>query len=323
VSEQLRHEVTSGVQNTPRSRLKTVLKELGIRQSTWYRKKVAESERRRPGPDRVEVPDTIAQLVKQTAQDNPWYGYHKIAIMCRWINAMVKDRQVYRVMAAEKLLQNKRSRKIELYQASKLYELLPSGPNQLWQMDVTYVHIPGYGWWYVVTVIDYYSRFLLAARLVSSYCAHEVTEALSEARQEAERIHGPLEHLPYIVTDNGSSFIAKRFKKFVADTYRHVRIQYRTPQQLGLLERFHETLKQEEVYWRLYDNPEHARTCIAEFRKRYNHRRPHWALIPEDGGDATTPMRVYAGGARVKLPKWQAWARKAKSKIDTLMNEAA
>ena len=32
-------------------------------------------------------------------------------------------------------------------------------------MDVTYVHIPGYGWWYAVTVIDYYSRSLLAARL--------------------------------------------------------------------------------------------------------------------------------------------------------------
>jgi len=39
----------------------------------------------------------------------------------------------------------------ELYQAGKLYELLPSGPNELWQMDVTYVHIPGYGWWYAVT----------------------------------------------------------------------------------------------------------------------------------------------------------------------------
>lgn len=64
-----------------------------------------------------------------------------------------------------------------------------------------------------------------------------------------------------------------------------MRIAYRTPTQLGLLERFHRTLKQEEVYWRLYDSPGEARTCLAEFHARYNIRRPHWALIPEGGGD--------------------------------------
>jgi putative transposase len=69
------------------------------------------------------------------------------------------------------------------------------------------------------------------------------------------------------VTDNGSSFIARRFVDFVCDRYSHMRIQYRTPPQLGLLERFHRTLKTEEVYWRLYKNPQHARECLAEFHK--------------------------------------------------------
>ena len=63
---------------------------------------------------------------------------------------------------------------------------------------------------------------------------------------------------PFLVTDNGPSFIARRFTAFVKDQFSHVRIQYRTPQQLGLLERFHATLKTEEVYWRLYDHPQHA-----------------------------------------------------------------
>ena len=45
---------------------------------------------------------------------------------------------------------------------------------------------------------------------------------------------------------------------------------FRPPTQLGLLERFHKTLKQEEVYWRPYDNPGHARECLQEFRQRYN-----------------------------------------------------
>ena len=70
--------------------------------------------------------------------------------------------------------------------------------------------------------------------------------------------------------DNGPSFIARKFAEFVRESYSHVRIQYRTPQQLGLLERFHQTLKTEAVYWRLYENPQHARACLAEFHVRYN-----------------------------------------------------
>jgi transposase InsO family protein len=80
--------------------------------------------------------------------------------------------------------------------------------------------------------------------------------------------------------------------------YSHVRIRYRTPTQLGLLERFHKTLKVEEVYWRLYDNPLHCRECLEQFRSRYNDRRPHWALIPEEGGDPLVPKEVYTS-ARV------------------------
>ena len=58
------------------------------------------------------------------------------------------------------------------------FELLPQQPNDLWQMDVTYIHIPGHGWWYAVTVIDYYSRYLLACHLTFSYSASQVIYAL-------------------------------------------------------------------------------------------------------------------------------------------------
>ena len=192
------------------------------------------------------------------ATENPWYGYKRIAVMCRRAGAAVTDRQAYRVMKDHGLLAETETRKAEVYQAAKLFELLPQGPNDLWQMDVTYIHIPGYGWWYAVTVIDYYSRYLLACHLTASYSAIDVIHALKLAREEAERIHGPLAKRPFLVTDNGSSFIARRFGAYVKDRFAHVRIQYRTPQQLGLLERFHKTLKDEEVYWRLYDNPQHA-----------------------------------------------------------------
>ena len=191
------------------------------------------------------------------------------------------------------------------------------------QAASAYIHIPGYGWHYAVTVIDYYSRYLLACHLTHSYSALEAAFALKLAREEAERIDGPLRKPPSLVTDNGPSFIARRFVDFVSQAYSHVRIRYRTPTQLGLLDRFHQTLKTEEVYWRLYDHPQHARACLAEFRDRHNRLRPHWALIPEEGGDPVVPEEVYAGGVQIQIPAWQGWAQAAKRKLDELLQEAA
>jgi len=300
-----------------------VLTALGVAASSWYRPALAADERRRPGPSPQAIPEGVRQAVIDMATQNPWYGYKRIAVMCRRAGQAVRDRQAYQVMRSAGLLQQRRPREPELYQAARLFELLPQRPNDLWQMDVTYIHIPGHGWWYAVTVIDYYSRYLLACQLTHSYSAVEVGQALQQARAEAERIHGPLAKPPFLVTDNGPSFIARRFAAFVATQYSHVRIRYRTPEQLGLLERFHQTLKTEEVYWRLYEHPQHARACLAEFRERYNRVRPHWALRPEAGGDPLVPEEVYAGGQRVQLPRWQGRARAAKAKVDELMGSAA
>ncbi len=305
------------------ARLTAVLRQLTIASSSWYRPPVAEADRKRPGPPPKPIPDEVLHAVVNMATTNPWYGYHRIAVMCRRDGSALNDRQAYVVMKDHGLLQKRRPRTPELHQAAKLFDLLPQKPNDLWQMDVTYIHIPGYGWWYAVTVIDYYSRYLLACHLTSSYSAVEVAHGLKLARKEAERLCGPLTKPPFLVTDNGSSFIAKRFADFIRDQYSHVRIAYRTPTQLGLLERFHRTLKEEEVYWRLYDHPQHARECLAEFRERYNQQRPHWALVPEAGGDPWVPAEVYVDGKKTGIPKWQSWAKGAKKKLDELMAEAA
>jgi transposase InsO family protein len=302
-------------------RLGAVLVALSIALSTWYyRPRPAQAGPRRQR--RHTVPRDVETKVVEIAEGNPWYGYKRIAVICRRRGLAVSNRQVYGIFRDHDLLLRRQpSRLPELHQTAKLYELLPTAPNDLWQMDVTYIHVPGYGWWYAVTVIDYYSRYLLALRFTPSYSAPEVIEALKSAREEAERVHGPLEKEPFLVTDNGTSFLARRFVNFVRDEYEHVRIQYRTPTQLGLLERFHQTLKREEVYWRMYDNPGHARDCLAEFRERYNRQRPHWALVPVDGGDPVTPAEVYEDGIVTKLPRWQAWAHDVKKRLDELLEQ--
>jgi transposase InsO family protein len=231
-----------------KTRLTGVLATLGVASSSWYRPAVAADRRKRPGPAPKPIPLEVTRWVIAMARANPWYGYKRIAVMCRRAGQRVKNRQAYRVMSEAGLLHKPICRKAELYQAAKLFELLPDGPNDLWQMDVTYIHIPGHGWWYAITVIDYYSRYLLAAYLTSSYSAAEAIRALDLAQAEAQRLCGPLTKRPFLVTDNGPSFISRRFGAYLKDLFSHVRIRYRTPTQLGLLERFHRTLKAEEVY---------------------------------------------------------------------------
>jgi len=254
------------------------------------------------------------------AEENPWYGYKRIAVMCRREkDPTVTDRQAYRVMRSFGLLQKPRATKAELHQTQKLFELLPSGPNRLWQTDVTYIHVPGFGWWYAITVIDYYSRYLLALHFTNSYSAAECCVALRQARAEAERLGVPPAEPVILVTDNGSSFLARRFVAYLDDAnFSQVRIRYRTPTQLGLLERFHGTLKREEVYWNWYASPADAREKLEAFRRRYNDRRPHWALEPVDGGDPLTPRDVYVDGLVTKIPRWQHWARAARRKLEEM-----
>ncbi|MDE0309039.1 MAG: DDE-type integrase/transposase/recombinase [Acidiferrobacterales bacterium] len=228
-------------------------------------------------------------------------------------------RVMHRVMRDARLWQCRIIREVESYQATKLFELLPLRPNGLWQTDITWVHVPGFGWWYAVTVIDYFSRYLLACRFSGSHTASDLQSALDMACREAVRIHGSLERLPTLESDNGPSFMSRSFRFHVKGRFNYVRIAYRTPTQLGLLERVHQTLRTEEVYWCWYENPGAARRCLEEFRVRYNETRPHWALKPLGGGDVLVPSEVYVDGLAVGIPSWQGWAKAAKKKLDEVV----
>lgn len=316
----LRSLVRHRVHQRSEVRLKRVVRAIGWPCSSFFRQPAI--ARRRPGPAPRPLPPELVATVRRFAKRYPWWGYKRLAVVLRRNGVSVSNRLVYRVLKQEGLLIKQRTRNAELYQAAKLFELLPKQPNDLWQADVTYIHIPGFGWWYAVTVIDYFSRYLLALHLSSSNDAQALMTALDAARAEAEKIHGPPKKPPILVTDNGSNFLAKRFRKHIQGHLTQVRTRYRTPQQLGLLERFHATLKAEEVHWDLYDSPEHARRRLKVFRRRYNQVRPHWALRPCAGGDPVTPKQVYKpNGVDVGIPAWQPWAKAAKKKLDQLMQE--
>ena len=108
-----------------------VLTALGIAHSSWYRKPAPSSERQRPGPAAKPLDEQIVRIVILTAELYPWYGYKKIAVICRRAGHKVKNRHAYRVMSEHGLLHKRQPSAAALYQASKLYELLPSAPNEL------------------------------------------------------------------------------------------------------------------------------------------------------------------------------------------------
>jgi len=115
-------------------RITGILNALDIARSSWYRKFIPASERKHPGPVRKPIPPEIERIVIYYAKLYPWYGYKKIAVICRRAGHKVKNRQALRVMDEHNLLHKHRNSTVEIYQASKLYELLPKRPNELWQM---------------------------------------------------------------------------------------------------------------------------------------------------------------------------------------------
>lgn len=119
----IRSELEVGA-SPPRARQTQVLRLVGIAPSSWHRVPL-EGERKRPGPAPRPIADEVVLAVVTMATANPWYGYKKIAIMCRREGQAVKNREAYIVMRDHGLLKKPQPRRAELHQAAKLFELLP------------------------------------------------------------------------------------------------------------------------------------------------------------------------------------------------------
>lgn len=221
------------------------------------------------------------------ARRYPRLGYQKLAHILKRNGTPIGKKKVYRIMKMHNLIKSKKRFRDQNPDVVRLEALRPCGPNQVWQMDITYIFVDGYGFYYLISVVDYWSRFLLSSYFTDSYRSAEVIRSLELAREHAERLHGPLTSQIVLITDNGSSFLSKRFQEHLRlskidgtaeKLFQHVRIGYRSPTQLGLLERLHRTLKEEEVWPAQYIDPFEAKLSLNRFVEFYNYERPHWAL---------------------------------------------
>ena len=119
-----------------------------------------------------------------------------------------------------------------------------TAPNQLWQTDFTYLKIIGWGWYYLSTILDDYSRYIIAWKLCTTMRADDVTETLELALVASGCGSAKVVHKPRLLSDNGSSYISSDLAEWLKDRgIAHVRGALCHPQTQGKIERWHQTLK--------------------------------------------------------------------------------
>lgn len=143
-------------------------------------------------------------------------------------------------------------------------------------MDLTYILV-GKAFWYLIAIIDLYSRYIVGWELSPGCTARDVERVIDFTLAEWD-LHEK-QTKPVIHSDNGPQMKAKSLKRFLKDI--GVLNDYsrpHVPQDLAVLERLFRTTKQEEVYRQEYANHLQARDSLSGFFDYYNHRRPHQGI---------------------------------------------
>lgn len=148
----------------------------------------------------------------------------------------------------------------------------PLGPHQHWHVDVSYINLSG-TFYYLCSLLDGYSRFLVHWEIRESMTEAEVEIILQRGREKF-----PLAS-PRIISDNGPQFIARDFKEFIRLCgMTHVRTSPFYPQSNGKFERWHQSLKVECVRPGVPLSIEDARRLVARYVEHYNRVRLHSAI---------------------------------------------
>ena len=95
-----------------------------------------------------------------------------------------------------------------------------TAPNQLWQTDFTYLKVIGWGWYYLSTILDDYSRFIIAWKLCTTMRADDVTGTLELALTASGCDSAKVVHKPRLLSDNGSSYISSDLADWLKDRAR-------------------------------------------------------------------------------------------------------
>jgi len=202
--------------------IRNTLHELGIPRSTfydWYRRYQEAGfdglADKKPGPRQFwnRIPKSVKDQVVELALEHSEKSSRQIA----WQftdneECFISESSVYRILKGFDLV---RSPAFMMVSASDKFEHPTTEVNELWQTDFTYFKIVGWGWYYLSTVLDDYSRYILAWKLSPTMAATYVEETLSMALENAGLEEANVCHQPSLLSDKGQAYLSKDFAEFL------------------------------------------------------------------------------------------------------------
>ena len=287
------------------------LDKLGIPRTTfyrWYDKYLSGGpetlEDRSPRPSRIwnRIPQPMREKIKNLALKESDLSPRELAV--RFTDTekyFVSEASVYRILKSYDLIT---SPAYVVLSAADEFHDKTTQPNQLWQTDFTYLKVIGWGWFYLSTILDDYSRYIIAWKLCTTMKTGDVTDTLDLALQASGCDHATVVHKPRLLSDNGASYISGELADWLEDQQMdHVRGAPYHPQTQGKIERWHQTLKN-RILLENYYLPGDLRQKIDAFVEHYNHRRYHESL------QNLTPADVYFGRGQTILQQRERIKRK-------------
>ncbi len=282
--------------------VRRTLEKIGISRATFYRwydlYQAGGPEAlndRPPKPDRVwnRIPDDVRERIIRLALDEPALSPRELAVRFTDTKGyFVSEASVYRLLKAHDLLA---SPTFIVMKAADEFKDKTTAPNQLWQTDFTYLKVIGWGWFYLSTVLDDFSRYIIAWKLCTTMKAADVTATLKMALDAAGLDKAKVLHRPRLLSDNGSSYISDDLAKWLENhDMAHVRGAPYHPMTQGKIERWHQTLKN-RILLENYYLPGDLEAQIEAFVADYNHRRCHESI------NNLTPADVYFGRGQTIL----------------------
>ena len=201
----------------------------------------------------------------------------------------VSESTVYRLLKKAGLI---RGVERKTFPASSEYHDKPGRVNAQWQTDASYFKAVGWGWYYLISVLDDYSRRIVAWRLQADMTAESFSDVV-ELACEAVGLDGmDVEHRPRLVSDRGAALISGDFETYLEERdIGHILASPYHPQTNGKIERFcqrHRSCK-ERVNLDVHETPMELEREIGAFIRWYNTDRYHEAL------GNVTPDDVYFG----------------------------
>ena len=281
--------------------VKRTLAMLGIPSSTyydWYARWVEGGldalADRPPRPRSVwnRIPDEIRRDVVEFALEHEDLTARELAVKYTDEKRyFVSESSAYRILKAEDLIPAPAH---VVIRAADEFRDKTTRPNELWQTDFTYLKVIGWGWFYLSTILDDHSRYIIAWKLCTTMKAGDVADTIELALQASGCDQATVVHKPRLLSDNGSSYVAADLANYL-DTkgMDHVRGAPHHPQTQGKIERWHQTLKN-RILLEHYFLPGDLERQIGAFVDYYNNRRYHESL------GNLTPVDVYHGrGAQI------------------------